>query len=73
MHGDLQLREPVRDSIADILDLERLLSRISLDSAGPRDLLALAQSAAKLPLVGYGTFTASVGGMETNAVVDWIV
>ncbi len=51
LHGNLQLREPVRDSIADILDLERLLSRISLDSAGPRDLLALASSAAKLPLV----------------------
>ncbi|HEY5254304.1 MAG TPA: DNA mismatch repair protein MutS, partial [Acidobacteriaceae bacterium] len=51
LHGDLQRREHVRDSIADILDLERLLSRISLDSAGPRDLLALASSAAKLPLV----------------------
>ena len=51
LHGDLQRREHVRDSIADILDLERLLSRISLDSAGPRDLLALASSASKLPLV----------------------
>ena len=51
LHGNLQIREQVRNSIADILDLERLLSRISLDSAGPRDLLALANSAAKLPLV----------------------
>ena len=51
LHGDLQSREHVRDCIAGILDLERLLSRISLDSAGPRDLLALASSAAKLPSV----------------------
>ena len=51
LHGDLQMRERVRESIAGILDLERLLSRISLDSAGPRDLLALASSAGRLPVV----------------------
>ncbi|MEO6966457.1 MAG: DNA mismatch repair protein MutS, partial [Acidobacteriaceae bacterium] len=51
LHGDLQLRERLREKIAGILDLERLLSRISLDSAGPRDLLALASSAARLPSV----------------------
>jgi DNA mismatch repair protein MutS len=32
-----------------ILDLERLLAKISLSSAGPRDLLALARSLAVLP------------------------
>ncbi|MGH9615677.1 MAG: DNA mismatch repair protein MutS [Acidobacteriaceae bacterium] len=51
LHRDLQARERVRESIGGILDLERLLSRISLDSAGPRDLLALAISATKLPAV----------------------
>ncbi len=51
LHGDLQMREGLRAAIGGILDLERLLSRISLDSAGPRDLLALASSAAKLPAV----------------------
>lgn len=51
LHGNLQLRERLRENIAGILDLERLLSRISLDSAGPRDLLALASSAARLPSV----------------------
>jgi DNA mismatch repair protein MutS len=54
LHGDLQQRERVRASLEGILDLERLLSRISLDSAGPRDLLALAGSAAKLPTVATG-------------------
>lgn len=49
LHGDLGRREQVRESITNILDLERLLSRIALESAGPRDLLALANSAAELP------------------------
>ncbi|MHB8301276.1 MAG: DNA mismatch repair protein MutS [Acidobacteriaceae bacterium] len=49
LHGGLILREEVRTDLANILDLERLLSRISLDSAGPRDMLALASSAALLP------------------------
>ena len=34
-----------------ILDLERLLSRVTLETANPRDLLALATSLAKLPAV----------------------
>ena len=48
-HGDLVRREELRRSFNGILDLERLLSRLSLDSAGPRDLAALAASLAKLP------------------------
>ena len=49
LHGNLLAREDVRAKLLNILDLERLLSRISLDGAGPRDLLALAISAALLP------------------------
>ena len=48
-HGDLLKREEVRRAFAGILDLERLLARISLDSAGPRDVRALAASLARLP------------------------
>lgn len=51
LHQDLRVREELRESLSGILDLERLLSRISLDSAGPRDLLALAGSAALLPAI----------------------
>lgn len=51
LHVDLQMREQLRENIANILDLERLLSRISLDSAGPRDLLSLGHSAGQLPVV----------------------
>ena len=44
-------REELRRSLSGILDLDRLLARISLDSAGPRDLLALAASLRHLPAV----------------------
>jgi DNA mismatch repair protein MutS len=49
LHADLILRENLRAALDGILDLERLLGRISLDSARPRDLLALAVSLRKLP------------------------
>jgi len=48
-HGDLVRREELRRAFAGILDLERLLARLSLDSAGPRDVAALAVSLARLP------------------------
>ncbi|MDE3163694.1 MAG: DNA mismatch repair protein MutS, partial [Acidobacteriota bacterium] len=48
-HRDLLRREEVRRAFGGILDLERLLARISLDSAGPRDVRALAMSLARLP------------------------
>ncbi len=48
-HGDLMCREGLRRAFNGILDLERLLARLSLDSAGPRDVAALAASLAKLP------------------------
>ncbi len=48
-HGDLLKREEVRRAFDGILDLERLLARLSLDSAGPRDVRALAASLARLP------------------------
>ena len=48
-HADLVKREEVRRTFNGILDLERLLARFSLDSAGPRDVRALAASLAKLP------------------------
>jgi len=47
--NDLLKREEVRRAFEGILDLERLLARLSLDSAGPRDVRALAASMAKLP------------------------
>jgi DNA mismatch repair protein MutS len=47
--GDLLKREEVRRAFHGILDLERLLARLSLDSAGPRDVRAIAASLNRLP------------------------
>ena len=44
-------REELRRALAGILDLERLLSRVALETANPRDLLAMAASLAKIPSV----------------------
>jgi DNA mismatch repair protein MutS len=47
--GDLRRREGLRRSMAGVLDLERLLGRIALDSAGPREVVALAKTIGCLP------------------------
>ena len=51
MVRDLVAREELRRSLDGILDLERLLSRVTLETANPRDLLAMAVSLGKLPAV----------------------
>lgn len=45
----LQGREQVRRALDGILDLERLLAKLSLESAGPRDVMALGASLGHLP------------------------
>ena len=47
-------REELRRGLDGILDLERLLSRVTLETANPRDVLALAASLAKIPGVRSG-------------------
>ncbi|MGZ4821630.1 MAG: DNA mismatch repair protein MutS [Terriglobales bacterium] len=42
-------REELRRALEGVFDIERLLSRITLETANPRDLLALAASLARLP------------------------
>jgi DNA mismatch repair protein MutS len=44
-------REELRHALAGILDLERLLSRVTLEVASPRDLTALAASLSRIPAV----------------------
>jgi DNA mismatch repair protein MutS len=54
-------REELRRALDGILDLERLLSRVTLETANPRDVLALAVSLGKIPAVraGLGRLEAS--------------
>ncbi len=47
--GNTVAREELRRALDGILDLERLLSRVTLETANPRDLLALAASLARIP------------------------
>jgi DNA mismatch repair protein MutS len=42
-------REDLRRALDGILDLERLLSRVTLETANPRDVLALAASLGRIP------------------------
>jgi DNA mismatch repair protein MutS len=48
---DIVSREDLRRALDGVLDLERLLSRVTLETANPRDVLALAASLAKIPAV----------------------
>jgi DNA mismatch repair protein MutS len=48
---DTVRRDELRRALDGILDLERLLSRVTLETANPRDVLALAASLGKIPKV----------------------
>ena len=47
--ADLRKREGLRRSMDGVLDLERLLGRVALDSAGPREVMSLAATLGCLP------------------------
>ena len=49
LHAATILRAELAKDLGSILDLERLLAKVSLSSAGPRDLHALARSLAVIP------------------------
>ncbi|MGB8011710.1 MAG: DNA mismatch repair protein MutS [Terriglobales bacterium] len=48
---DTLRREELRRALDGILDLERLLSRVTLETANPRDVLALSASLGRIPKV----------------------
>src|SRR3954454_18876947 len=58
---DLIAREDLRRALDGVLDLERLLSRVTLETANPRDVLALCASIAKIPSIkrAVGRFAAA--------------
>ncbi|RRA49440.1 DNA mismatch repair protein MutS [Acidipila sp. EB88] len=49
LRAHLILREELRRALGNVLDLERLLARVALENAGPRDLLSLGSSLRALP------------------------
>jgi DNA mismatch repair protein MutS len=60
-HASLPKRETLRRSLEPVLDLERLLGRIALDSAGPRDVVGLCRTLSALPAVFASTKEFSAG------------
>ena len=46
---DIRRREALRRAMDGVLDLERLLGRVALDSAGPREVTALGYTLGRLP------------------------
>ena len=48
---DFIAREELRRALEGVLDIERLLSRVTLETANPRDVLALCASLNRIPLV----------------------
>jgi DNA mismatch repair protein MutS len=54
LFGETILRARLREQLAGVLDIERLLAKVSLASAGPRDLLALGRSLRQIPVLGEG-------------------
>ncbi len=78
--GSLTTRERLRRGLESILDLERLLGRLALDSAGPRDVVALGRTLAALPVVvevaagmKLGRWATLLAGFDALAdVAGWI-
>jgi DNA mismatch repair protein MutS len=69
--GDLRRREDLRRSMDGVLDLERLLGRVALDSAGPREVMALAKTLRCLPgVVGTVRLFDSARWKELGKSVD---
>ena len=65
--ADLRHREGLRRSMDGILDLERLLGRVSLETAGPREVVALGKTLARLP----GLLSAVAEFVSANPSSRW--
>jgi DNA mismatch repair protein MutS len=62
---DLRNYEPLRDALRPVADVERILARVALKSARPRDLTGLAGSLAGLPAL-----VASIIALEAPLLLD---
>jgi DNA mismatch repair protein MutS len=58
-------REELRRALDGVLDMERLLSRVTLETANPRDVLALASSLAKIPAIKAGVSRLAADRLKT--------
>jgi DNA mismatch repair protein MutS len=63
--GETIGREELRRALDGVLDLERLLSRVTLEMANPRDVLALAASLGRVPAI-----KAAVGRLPAKRLMN---
>ena len=67
---DIRRREELRRSMEGVLDLERLLGRVALDSAGPREVVALGATLSRLP--GVRAAVAQLAASNANGRWAWL-
>jgi DNA mismatch repair protein MutS len=65
LHASAILRGELAKDLAAILDIERLLAKVTLSTAGPRDLHALARSLAIIPSLKSRLITARVARLRS--------
>ena len=70
MHATPILRSGLAGDLASILDLERLLSKLALATAGPRDLAALARSLAVVPSLKKRLEGAKSQNLDLDEIAD---
>ncbi len=68
---DTVAREDLRRGLQDVTDMERLLSRVTLETANPRDLLSMAASLGQLPGVRVAIGKVSAARIQAlHALID---
>jgi DNA mismatch repair protein MutS len=65
--ADIRRREGLRRAMDGVLDLERLLGRVAMETAGPREVVALGATVARLP----GLSSAVAEFAATNPTGRW--
>lgn len=51
LYGAQQVRDRLRSSLKDVADLERLIGRLNMNTANPRDLVAIGRSLRQVPII----------------------
>ncbi len=68
---DFVAREELRRALDGVMDMERLLSRVTLETANPRDVLALCASLNRTPLIKVALSRLKSARLQTlNALLD---
>ena len=65
LNNNAIMREEIREYLNPVYDLERLVSRITYQSANPRDLVAFKSSLSMLPAIKYLLKDSSCGELKT--------